>query len=90
MLWEDTPAPRETAPPRPDAEGPLYEYEDGNGMWISTGVSRRSARLFRQWCISQDHRTEDVPLIDTPIYSALIFRVSSTLLADLDGVRPGE
>ena len=74
MLFEDSPGPRMPPPDFLPPEGAFYEYDDGNGLWITSGVSRRHRRVFAAWCISQDYRTEDAPELDTPIFFGLIFR----------------
>lgn len=87
MLFEDEPAPRLIHPPVDDGGELSFEYSDGNGMWISSGVSHDSARLLGEWCISQDHGQEVHPVLDTPIFDRLIFRISTPLFDTLTGVR---
>lgn len=72
MLFEDSPAPREAEPEITCARHLAVEFDDGNGMWITTGVSHCAACPLGEWCISQDYRTEGPPINDTKNLSSRI------------------
>lgn len=59
------------------------EFDDGNGMWISSGVSCDLSTCLRHG-VSRRTTSEKILTLDTtPLFSRLIFRTSPSTTRDL-------
>jgi len=68
MLWEDTPAPRMVVPPGDCAGRCVVEMDDGNGMWITTGVSRDLCTCLHDGVSRRTTPPEPILPYDTPLF----------------------